>query len=82
MLFLYSAYFTLSQKRMIMAAAWARVAVASGVRAPFSSPSVRPDPQAHWKADIAYSLMLVASTSLLNLLLYITICTRIVQANF
>ena len=43
-------------KRMNIAAAWARVVLAFGVRAEFSSPSMTPVPQAHWKASIAQSL--------------------------
>ena len=46
---------------MISAAAWARVAVAVGVTAPFSSPSTRPRFMAQSIASLAQLLTLEAS---------------------
>ena len=58
---LYSAYFTLSQAADHGRCLGARGGGERGQRAVLVALG-EPLPQAHWKADIAYSLMLVAST--------------------
>ena len=50
-----------SINRISMVAAWARVALPWGTRVDSVTPSMTPLPQAHWRAEMAYSL--TSSTS-------------------